>query len=383
MSASTSEKVNLLGLSRVQMEDFFESIGEKRFRAHQVMKWIHFFGADTFEAMTNLGKALRSKLEQLAEIRGPQVELESFSQDGTRKWVVRLDNGNCVETVFIPDGDRGTLCVSSQVGCALDCSFCSTGKQGFQRDLTVAEIVGQAWVAHKSFGVPDNRGHRHVTNIVMMGMGEPLLNFENVITAMEIMKDDLGYGVAKKRLTLSTSGIVPQMYELYDRIDVALAVSLHAPNDELRNELVPVNRKYPLSELMAACREYVRKFDDSRRVTMEYVLLEGVNDKFEHAEQLIELLKDVPSKINLIPFNPFPSSGYRRPNGLRTRAFQECLQKAGFVTTVRTTRGDDIDAACGQLVGQVQDRTRRAAQWQQKIQEKQNKIPLQDVSAHR
>ena len=375
------EKTNLLGLNRQQMEDFFESIGEKRFRAQQVMKWIHFFGVDNFEAMSNLGKALRTKLEQVAEIRGPEVSLQSYSQDGTRKWVVRLDNGNCVETVFIPDGERGTLCVSSQVGCALDCSFCSTGKQGFQRDLTVAEIVGQVWIAHRSFGVPDNRGHRRITNVVMMGMGEPLLNFDNVITAMEIMKDDLGYGVAKKRLTLSTSGIVPRMYDLYDQIDVALAVSLHAPNDALRDQLVPVNRKYPLAELIAACREYVRKFDDSRRVTMEYVLLEGVNDKFEHAEQLIELLKDVPSKINLIPFNPFPGSGYRRPNGLRTRAFQERLQKAGFVTTVRTTRGDDIDAACGQLVGQVQDRTRRAEQWQAQLQQQNKKIPLQDLNA--
>ncbi|MFZ5604702.1 MAG: 23S rRNA (adenine(2503)-C(2))-methyltransferase RlmN [Pseudomonadota bacterium] len=382
MTALQTGKTNLLALNRPQMEAFFESIGEKKFRAHQVMKWVHFFGVNDFEAMSNLGKALRTRLAEVAEIRAPEIALQSFSEDGTRKWVVRLDNGNCVETVFIPDGERGTLCVSSQVGCALDCSFCSTGKQGFQRDLTVDEIIGQVWLAHRSFGVPDNRGHRHITNVVMMGMGEPLLNFENVITAMELMKDDLGYGVAKKRVTLSTSGIVPKMYELYDRIDVALAVSLHAPNDELRNELVPVNKKYPLADLIAACREYVTKFNDSRRVTMEYVLLDGVNDKFEHAEQLIELLKDVPSKINLIPFNPFPSSGYKRPNGLRIRAFQERLQKAGFVTTIRTTRGEDIDAACGQLVGQVQDRTRRAEQWQAKIQDKQNKkIPLSDASA--
>ena len=382
MTAPQTGKTNLLALNRPQMEAFFESIGENKFRAHQVMKWVHFFGVNDFEAMSNLGKVLRTRLAEVAEIRAPEIALQSFSEDGTRKWVVRLDNGNCVETVFIPDGERGTLCVSSQVGCALDCSFCSTGKQGFQRDLTVDEIIGQVWLAHRSFGVPDNRGHRHITNVVMMGMGEPLLNFENVITAMEIMKDDLGYGVAKKRVTLSTSGIVPKMYELYDRIDVALAVSLHAPNDELRNELVPVNKKYPLADLIAACKEYVTKFNDSRRVTMEYVLLDGVNDKFEHAEQLIELLKDVPSKINLIPFNPFPSSGYKRPNGLRIRAFQERLQKAGFVTTIRTTRGEDIDAACGQLVGQVQDRTRRAEQWQAKIQDKHNKkIPLSDASA--
>lgn len=368
-----AEKVNLLGLTRVQMEDFFESIGEKRFRAHQVMKWIHFFGVDDFEAMTNLGKSLRAKLANQAEIRGPHVVLENFSNDGTRKWVVELDHGNRVETVYIPDGKRGTLCVSSQVGCALDCSFCSTGKQGFHRDLSVAEIVGQLWIAQKSFGPPENRGVRNVTNVVMMGMGEPLLNFENVIHAMELMKDDLGYGVAKKRLTLSTSGVVPRMYELYDRIDVALAVSLHAPNDELRDILVPVNKKYPLAELMAACREYVDRFPDTRRVTMEYVLIDGVNDKFEHAEQLIALLSNVPSKINLIPFNPFPNSGYKRPNGLRIKAFQDRLMQAGFVTTIRTTRGDDIDAACGQLVGKVQDRTRRAAQWQAKVAAQESK----------
>ena len=376
-----SSKVNLLGMTRPQMEDFFESIGEKRFRAHQVMKWIHFFGADDFDAMTNLGKALRTKLSEVAEIRGPQVALEHFSNDGTRKWVVELDQGNKVETVFIPDGKRGTLCVSSQVGCALDCSFCSTGKQGFHRDLTVAEIIGQMWIAQRSFGAPDNRGIRNITNVVMMGMGEPLLNFENVINAMELMKDDLGYGVAKKRLTLSTSGVVPKMYELYDRIDVALAVSLHAPNDELRDVLVPVNKKYPLSELMAACRHYVDKFPDTRRVTMEYVLIEGVNDKYEHAEQLIELLQNVPSKINLIPFNPFPNSGYKRPNGMRIKAFQDRLMKAGFVTTIRTTRGDDIDAACGQLVGKVQDRTRRSAQWQAKVAAKGKKIPVQQTGS--
>ena len=389
VSQKSTNKINLLGLTRQQMEDFFESLGEKRFRAHQIMKWVHFFGVDDFEAMTNIGKGLRGKLAEVAEIKGPAVELEHFSNDGTRKWVVDLGQGNKVETVFIPDGKRGTLCVSSQVGCALDCSFCSTGKQGFQRDLSVDEIIGQLWIAQRSFGAPENHGIRNITNIVMMGMGEPLLNFENVVTAMEIMKDDLGYGVAKKRLTLSTSGVVPKMYELYDRIDVALAVSLHAPNDELRDQLVPINKKYPLSALMAACRRYVDQFPDTRRVTMEFVLMDGVNDKYEHAEQLVALLQDVPSKINLIPFNPFPSSGYKRPNGMRIKAFQDRLIKAGFVTTIRTTRGDDIDAACGQLVGQVQDRTRRAAQWQAKIAEKAansqkgKQIPVQQVSVHK
>ena len=376
---TSTEKTNLLGLSRHQLEDFFESIGEKRFRAHQVMKWIHFFGVDNFEDMSNLGKALRTKLAEVAEIVGPQVDLEHFSADGTRKWVVNVGTGNKVETVFIPDGNRGTLCVSSQVGCALDCSFCSTGKQGFQRDLSVAEILGQLWIAQRSFGAPKNRGERNITNVVMMGMGEPLLNFDNVITAMEVMKDDLGYGISKKRVTLSTSGVVPKMYELYDKIDVSLAVSLHAPNDALRNELVPVNRKYPLAELMSACKAYVERFPDTRRVTMEYVLLEGINDKFEHAEELIQLLKDVPSKINLIPFNPFPHSGYRRPNGMRVKAFQDRLMQAGFVTTIRTTRGDDIDAACGQLVGKVVDRTQRSTQWQKKLSDKQQKIELKTL----
>lgn len=376
-----ASKVNLLGLTRSELEQFFVEIGEKPFRAHQVMKWIHFYGVDSFNDMTNLGKTLRQKLDATAEILAPAVELSNISTDGTRKWVIRLDNGNAVETVFIPDGNRGTLCVSSQVGCSLDCSFCSTGKQGFQRDLTIAEIVGQVWIANRSFGVPDNKGHRHITNIVMMGMGEPLLNIDNVIPAMQIMRDDLGYGVAKKRVTLSTSGVVPKMYELFDRIDVALAVSLHAPNDALRNELVPVNRKYPLAELLEACRYYVEKYNDGRRVTIEYVLLEGVNDTFAHAEELIELLQDVPSKINLIPFNPFPHAPYKRPNGYRVRAFQDVLLKANYITTVRTTRGDDIDAACGQLVGQVQDRTRRQEQWSQKVSERNaRKLNVRDIS---
>lgn len=366
----SESRINLLGLTRLELEQFFADIGEKPFRAQQVMKWIHFYGVDDFDAMTNVGKALRAKLKQLAVIAGPEEQYYHLSKDGTRKWVLQLDAQNSVEAVFIPDGKRGTLCVSSQVGCALDCSFCSTGKQGYSRDLTVAEIIAQVWHAHKSFGVPDNKGHRYITNIVMMGMGEPLLNFDNVIKAMTLMKDDLAYGVARKRVTLSTSGVVPKMYELYEQIDVALAVSLHAPNDALRDELVPINKKYQLKELLAACRHYVDKYSDGRRVTMEYVLLEGVNDTFDHAHELAELLRDVPSKINLIPFNPFPHSGYKKPNNMRVRKFQDILMAAGYVTTVRTTRGDDIDAACGQLVGQVKDLTRRSAQWQQKVQEK-------------
>ena len=364
---SSTPKVNLLGLTREQLEQFFVEIGEKKFRSQQIMKWVHHFGVDSFDDMQNVGKELKEKLKARAEIIAPTVTQFKESSDGTRKWVVQLDAKNSVETVFIPDGKRGTLCVSSQVGCALDCSFCSTGKQGFQRDLTVAEIIAQVWIAHRSFGTPEHKGARHITNIVMMGMGEPLLNFENVINAMHLMRDDLGYGIARKRLTLSTSGVVPKMYELYDRIDVALAVSLHAANDELRNELVPINKKYPLKELMKACHAYVDRATDSRRVTIEYVLLEGVNDNFEQAYELIELLRTLPCKINLIPFNPFPHNPYKKPNGMRVRAFQEVLQKAGFVSPIRTTRGDDIDAACGQLVGQVQDKTRRSERWQAKI----------------
>ncbi|CBL45758.1 Conserved hypothetical protein [gamma proteobacterium HdN1] len=376
-----TEKANLLGMTRRELEDFFVSLGEKPFRAHQVMKWIHFFGVDDFDQMTNVSRDLREKLKAVAVIPAPAISYENISKDGTRKWVIRLDNGNAVETVFIPDGNRGTLCVSSQVGCSLDCSFCSTGKQGFQRDLTAAEIIAQLWVANRSFGVPDNKGHRNITNVVMMGMGEPLLNLDNVVSAMEIMKDDLGYGVARKRVTLSTSGVVPKMYELFDRIDVSLAVSLHAPNDTLRDELMPINRKYPLAELLKACRYYVDKYNDGRRVTMEYVLLDGINDTFAHAAELVELLRDVPSKINLIPFNPFPHAPYKRPNGYRVKAFQEVLLKADYVTTIRTTRGDDIDAACGQLVGQVQDRTRRQAQWSQQISERESRrLNVKDIS---
>jgi len=373
------EKVNLLGLTQSEMEAFFVDLGEKKFRAAQVMKWIHHYGMDCFDEMTNLGKALREKLKQVAEIAAPKVENKQFSSDGTRKWVIRLDHGNCVETVFIPDGRRGTLCVSSQVGCSLDCSFCSTGKQGFQRDLSVAEIIAQVWIASRSFGVPENRGSRPVTNVVMMGMGEPLLNFESVVSAMDIMKDDLGYGVSKRRVTVSTSGIVPKIDELMDRIDVSLAVSLHAPNDALRNELVPVNKKYPLSELMAVCRRYVSRYTDKRRITMEYVMLHEVNDTPDHARQLVKLLESVPSKVNLIPFNPFPHAVYERSKKGQIKAFQQILQKAGLVTTIRATRGDDIDAACGQLVGQVKDRTRRAEQWQEKVgyeKMKINQIPV-------
>ena len=365
---TTQQKVNLLGLSRPQMEEFFLEMGEKKFRAQQVLKWIHHHQADSFEQMTDVGKALRQKLSEVAEIRGPDVAHESISRDGTRKWVFELSGGGSVETVFIPDGRRRPLCVSSQVGCAVDCSFCSTGKQGFQRDMTSAEIIGQVWQASRAFGPRRNLGEHPITNVVMMGMGEPMLNYDNVLTAMRIMKDDLGYGIGKKRITLSTSGHIPRMDQLSQDLDVSLAVSLHAPNDELRNELVPLNRKYPLKELMAACKRYSDNITHRHKtITMEYVMLRDVNDKPEHARQLVKLLNGIPVKVNLIPFNPFPHAGYERSRKSDILEFHKYLNDNGLLTTVRTTRGDDIDAACGQLVGQVQDRTRRSERWKQSI----------------
>ena len=372
---NTTGKINLLGLTQPEMEQFFESIGEKRFRAGQVMKWIHHFGVDDFAAMTNVGKALREKLEASAEIRGPEVVSENISADGTRKWVVRVASGSCVETVYIPQNGRGTLCVSSQAGCALDCSFCSTGKQGFNSDLTSAEIIGQVWIANKSFGTVPAKVDRAITNVVMMGMGEPLANFDNVVRAMSIMRDDLGYGLANKRVTLSTAGMVPMIDRLAQESDVSLAVSLHAPFDDLRDTLVPLNRKYPIAELMDACVRYaLRKKGES--VTFEYTLMRGVNDQPEHARALVALLRDFDrrvqmkdaAKVNLIPFNPFPGARYERPDEGAIRAFQKLLNNAGMIAPVRRTRGDDIDAACGQLKGQVMDRTRRSAEHRKHLQ---------------
>ena len=362
MTTSTV-KTNLLGLTQLEMEKFFDSIGEKRFRAGQVMKWIHHFGVDDFDAMTNVSKALREKLKAVAEVRGPEVVSEDISSDGTRKWVVRVASGSCVETVYIPQGKRGTLCVSSQAGCALDCSFCSTGKQGFNSNLTAAEVIGQVWIANKSFGSVPATVDRAITNVVMMGMGEPLLNFDNVVAAMHLMMDDLGYGISKRRVTLSTSGVVPMIDELSKHIDVSLALSLHAPNDALRNQLVPINKKYPLKMLLESCQRYMSTLGEKRVLTIEYTLLKDINDKVEHAVEMIELLKNIPCKINLIPFNPFPHSGYERPSNNAIRRFQDQLHHAGFNVTVRTTRGEDIDAACGQLVGQVLDRTRRSERY--------------------
>ncbi|MGB1140171.1 MAG: 23S rRNA (adenine(2503)-C(2))-methyltransferase RlmN [Halioglobus sp.] len=357
-------RVNLLGLSRVQMEQFFLDMGEKKFRAQQVLKWIHHAGITDFEQMTNLGKGLREKLQSVAEVRPPEIASQQDSADGTRKWAIRVDGGGLVETVLIPAGNRATLCVSSQVGCSLDCSFCSTGKQGFQRDLTAAEIIGQVWLAIKSYDAFQSGKGRIVTNVVMMGMGEPLLNFDNVVTAMDLMLEDLAYGLSKRRVTLSTSGVVPALDKLAEVSEVSLAISLHAPNDSLRDELVPVNRKYPIAMLLESARNYIdAQGDKSRVVTVEYTLIAGVNDQVEHARELAGLLSDFPCKINLIPFNTFDQSDYGRPSGNAVSRFWQVLVDAGYIVTVRTTRGDDIDAACGQLVGQVVDRTRRAERY--------------------
>lgn len=378
-ASPVTEKVNLLGKTLPQLEAFFvEELGEKKFRAAQIMKWMHHHGADNFEQMTDLSKSLREKLVACAEIRPPKVVLEDISSDGTRKWVLEVSKGSHVEAVLIPAGtNRRTLCVSSQVGCSLDCSFCSTGKQGFQRNLTPAEIIGQVWVAQKSFGSRKDTKNRPVTNVVMMGMGEPLMNYRPAVDAMKIMLDDNGYGLSKRRVTLSTSGLVPQIDQLGDEIDVSLAISLHAPTDELRNELVPINRKYPIQELLDACNRYLKKCGDSRDITVEYTLMAGVNDQLEHATQLAALLKQLPCKINLIPFNPFPGSDYQRPSRNQLMRFQACLHEQGYSAPIRITRGEDIDAACGQLVGRVQDKTRRSARYAEQALIQVHQVDLQ------
>ena len=348
---------NLLDLDAAQLVSFFADIGEKPFRAKQLLRWMHQFGEADFSKMSDLAKPLREKLGASAVIEAPPVVSDVTAADGTRKWLIDVGNRNAVETVFIPETNRGTLCVSSQAGCALDCKFCSTGRQGFNRNLSTAEIIGQLWIANKALGATP-KGERVVSNVVMMGMGEPLANFDNVVAAMRLMLDDNAYGLSRRRVTLSTSGIVPAIDRLRDTCPVALAVSLHAPNDALRDALVPINRKYPLAELLAACRRYL---DRAPRdfITFEYVMLEGVNDSAEHAQQLIALVREVPCKLNLIPFNPFPNSGFKRSSRDAIRRFAEILISAGLVVTTRRTRGDDIDAACGQLAGKVEDRTRR------------------------
>lgn len=348
-----SNKQNLLDLDRQGLENFFIDIGEKPFRATQVLKWIHQQGVSNFDEMTNISKDLRQRLAEMSEIRVPEVVFEKKSTDGTYKWVLELDGLNRIETIYIPEDGRGTLCVSSQVGCALECSFCSTAQQGFNRNLSTAEIIGQVWVAARAL-----EGIAPLTNVVMMGMGEPLLNFNSTVASLNLMMDDFAYGLAKRRVTVSTSGVVPAMYRLAEVSDASLAVSLHAPTDELRNELVPINKKYPIAELLDACRNYIEGAN-KRKITFEYVMLDGINDSVEHAKALRDLLVDVPSKVNLIPFNPFPNTKYKRSSNNAIHRFTAVLKEAGLITTTRKTRGDDIDAACGQLVGRVKDKTKR------------------------
>lgn len=362
--SENAQKINLMGMPQHKLETFFEGLGEKRFRATQLLKWIHQLGVTDFQLMSNISKSLRNKLEEIAEISAPEIIQQWDSTDGTRKFLIRVGGGNAIETVFIPENDRGTLCVSSQVGCSLDCSFCATGKQGFNRDLSAAEIIGQVWLAAKSFGQLAEGGPRKITNVVFMGMGEPLLNFDNVMDAMNLMMHDNCYGISKRRVTLSTSGVVPALDRLGQYTDACLAISLHAPNDALRNELVPLNKKYPIAMLLESAKRYIQGLPDVRRkLTIEYTLIDHVNDRDEHARQLVELLNDIPVKINLIPFNPFGLSNYKRVSNTTLRRFQQILIDAGYTTTIRTTRGDDIDAACGQLAGQVNDRTKRSARY--------------------
>lgn len=363
---------NLLNLNQKQLADYFISIGEKPFRAKQLMRWVYHYGVTDLDQMTDIAKVLRERLGNETSFNLPEVQLEQASDDGTRKWLIGANNqkdgtNSSVETVFIPEDDRGTLCISSQVGCALECTFCSTGRQGFNRNLTVSEIIGQLWIANQSLRKVDGYDmlaptDRIISNVVMMGMGEPLANYDNVVSAMQIMLDDHGYGLSRRRVTLSTSGLVPQMDRLKEDCPVALAVSLHAPNDALRDVIVPINKKYPIKELMAACERYLVKAPRDF-VTFEYVMLDGINDTVEHAHQLLDVVKNVPCKFNLIPFNPFPNSGYGTSTPNHIRVFKDILMNAGYVVTVRKTRGEDIDAACGQLAGKVLDKTNRSSKF--------------------
>ena len=352
--SSNSTKVNLLDFDRAAMADWFEARGEKPFRAQQVLKWIHQQGVDSFDAISNLGKALRAELESDAEIQALNVAADQKSADGSRKWLFELMDGNRIESVYIPEAGRATLCISSQVGCVLNCSFCSTARQGYNRNLSTAEIIGQLWMASRLLR---EDGSAPVSNVVFMGMGEPLLNLDNVIRATRLMQDDFAYALSKRRVTLSTAGVVPGLKRLPGMTDISLALSLHAPDDELRGELVPLNKKYAIREVLQACTDYVG--EGRRRITIEYVMLDGVNDSDKQARELARLLRHVPSKVNLIPFNPFPETRYRRSSTERIDRFRDILHHAGIVTITRRTRGDDIDAACGQLAGDFRDRTKR------------------------
>lgn len=364
-------RTNLLGLTLPELQTWLQDMGEKPFRAVQIMKWIHQRGVTDFDLMTDISRVLREKLQQCAEIAPPKVVEEHLASDGCYKWIVEVASGSRVETVYIPEAGRGTLCISSQAGCMLDCSFCATGKQGFNSNLTTAEIIGQLWWANHrldGFAAPiagAGKTQRPVSNIVMMGMGEPLLNFENVMDALSLMMEDNAYGLSKRRVTISTAGVVPAIDRLKDYTDASLAVSLHAPNDELRNEIVPINRKYPIRELLRSVSDYMASLPDKRVPVIEYTLIAGVNDQPQQARELARLLKDFPCKINLIPFNPFAQSAYKRPSARAVGEFRRLLQEAGYTVTVRTTRAEDIGAACGQLVGEVADQTRRSARYQQ------------------
>ncbi len=358
-----AEKIDLLGMDRPALEAFFAELGEKPYRAVQVMKWIHQRGVADFDAMTDISKALRQKLKEIARIKTPRIVTEQKSADGTIKWLLEVDQHNFIETVFIPEKDRGTLCISSQVGCALDCSFCATGKQGFNRNLENWEIISQMWVATKALD-SDPKRNRRITNVVFMGMGEPLLNVTHVFPAANILMDDNAYGLSKRRVTISTAGVVPAIDKMSRELDACLAVSLHAPNNALRDELVPINQKYPLEVLMPALHRYVEASSHKKHIVIEYVMIDGVNDRLEHAEELLALLKGLPCKVNLIPFNPFPGSSYKRSSNNQVHRFQRVLLEAGQNCTIRKTRGDDIDAACGQLAGKVKDRTGRQQKYQ-------------------
>ena len=368
MSATTTLS-NLAGMSRKGLRALFAAYGEKPFRAEQVMKWIHQRGVLDIDSMTDISKNLRENLKQSTEIRLPVIVESHVSDDGSRKWIIEITSGSKVEMVYIPEAGRGTLCVSSQAGCSLDCSFCATGKQGFDRNLSSAEIIGQLWLANEQLGTFEGMPKR-VSNVVMMGMGEPLLNFDNVMDATSLMMDDCAYGLSKRKVTISTSGVVPAIDRMKDYTDASLAISLHAPNDELRSQLMPINKKYPIEELFRAVRGYFASLPDKRVPVIEYILISGINDHRQHARDLAELLKSLPCKINLIPFNIFDKSSYRKPSNSSISNFRKILQQAGCIVTVRTTRADDISAACGQLVGEVTDKTRRAARGGRRVANK-------------
>ena len=369
-------KINLAGLTLSGRTCLFEDLGEKPFRASQVMKWIHQRGVTDINLMSDISKVLRERLHEIGEIRLPDVRDEFFSTDGSRKWIVEVASGSRVEMVYIPEEGRGTLCISSQAGCSLDCTFCATGKQGFDSNLSVAEIIGQLWWANKKLGNYEQPGNHPVSNVVMMGMGEPLLNFDNVIDSVNIMMEDIAYGLSKRKVTISTSGVVPAINKMIGLTEASLAISLHAPNDGLRNQIMPINRKYPIAELLQSVKSYMASLSDNRVPLIEYTLIKGVNDHRQHARDLSELLASFPSKINLIPFNTFELSDYERPSNASVSNFREILRKAGHTVTVRTTRADDIGAACGQLVGDVSDQTSRSIRHQRRMSKVNEKVKL-------